>query len=100
MAVGLWVVSSQVKPFLSGHNSDVLPSLILISSLFTIILATVGYNGSLHSASPNADERFYSVKTLMWFELLGTILGELQPSKVVQNIKIVSCLFVSIILYT
>ena len=76
MAVGLWIVSSHVKPFLIGHNPDVLPSIILISSLLTIAVVTVGYTGALHSASPNVDERFFSVKRLMWFELLGSILGK------------------------
>ncbi|XP_067945618.1 photoreceptor outer segment membrane glycoprotein 2-like [Watersipora subatra] len=75
MAAGVWVVSSQVKPFLQGHNPDVLPSLLVLSSLMTICMATLGYNGALHSASPNADERFLSLQRLMWFEILGTILG-------------------------
>lgn len=76
MATGLWVVSSQVKMYLAGHNPNILPALILVSTLMSIGLITLGYSGTLHIASPNADDRFYSIKKLMWFELLGAVLGE------------------------
>lgn len=76
MASGLWIVSSQIKFFLVGHNSNVLPSLLLIVSLLTIWLSTLGYSGAMHSTSPYVDERFESIKRLMWFELLGLILGK------------------------
>jgi len=80
MASGLWVVSSGLKPFLRGHNSNVLPALLLTSGVLTVGLSAVGYVGSLHIASQYADERFFAIKQLMWFELLGFLLGELHTS--------------------
>ena len=75
MAVGIWIISAELRPFLLGHNADVLPSFLVVSGLLTIALSVLGYHCTWYSGSPNIDDRFYALKQMMWFEFLGCFLG-------------------------
>ena len=77
MAVGIWIISAELRPFLLGHNADVLPSFLVVSGLLTIALSVLGYHCTWYSGSPNIDDRFYALKQMMWFEFLGCFLGKL-----------------------
>lgn len=75
LAIGIWIVSYQVKMFLEGHNPDALPSLLVTSGVLTLVLSIQGYYSAWYSSSINTEDRYYSIRFMLAYEMFALILG-------------------------